>query len=153
MRPGRIILVVAMLVIVGGSAGGFYFRAMLIPMIWGAAGEAEPPPKRVIRPEDFAYCDLPDIMVTLDSRGSSSKHVVKLSVSLELDDRADQPRVQAYIPRVIDVFQVYIRQLSVEDVSGVPKIQQLRKDVLPRINAALEPAHVDDVLFREVLVQ
>jgi flagellar basal body-associated protein FliL len=43
--------------------------------------------------------------------------------------------------------------LSVEDVSGVPKIQQLRKDVLPRINAALEPAHVDDVLFREVLVQ
>jgi flagellar FliL protein len=153
MRPGRIILVVALLVIVGGSAGGFYFRAALTQLIWGAAGEAGPPSKRVVRPDEVAYCDLPDIMVTLDSRGSSSKHVVKLSVSLELDDRAEQPHVQAYIPRVIDVFQVYVRQLSVEDVTGVPKIQQLRQEVLTRINTALQPTHVDDVLFREVLVQ
>ncbi|MGB8839882.1 MAG: flagellar basal body-associated FliL family protein [Aliidongia sp.] len=153
MRPRRIILIVALLVIVGGLTGGFYFRAALTPMILGAAGDAGPPTKRVVKPDEVAYCDLPDIMVTLDNRGLPGNHVVKLSVSLELDDRAEQPRVQAYIPRVIDVFQVYIRQLSVEDVTGVPKIQQLRKAVLTRINAALEPTHVDDVLFREVLVQ
>lgn len=153
MRPGRIILVVVMLAIVGGAAGGFYFRGPLLQSIRGGAGEEGPPPKRIVKPEQFAYCDLPDIMVTLDNRGSYGSHIVKLSVSLELDDKAEQPRVQAYIPRVIDVFQVYIRQLGVEDVTGVAKIQQLRKEVLAKINTALDPVHVEDVLFREVLVQ
>jgi flagellar protein FliL len=150
MRLGRIILIVTLLLIAGGTAGGFYFQDRIRQVL---GFNAEPPLKKIVKPEDVAYCDLPEIMVTLDSRGSTGGHVLKLSASLALDDRMDQPRVQAYIPRVIDVFQIYIRQLIVEDVTGVPKIQHLRQEMLTRINAALEPAHVDDLLFRQVLVQ
>jgi flagellar FliL protein len=156
MRLGRIILIVILLLIAGGAAGGFYFQDRIKQALGLDAGrplDVGPPPKKIVKPEDVAYCDLPEIMVTLDSRGSTGGHILKLSASLALDDKTDQPRVQAYIPRVIDVFQTYIRQMTVEDVTGVPKIQLLRQELLTRINTALEPAHVDDVLFRQVLVQ
>jgi flagellar FliL protein len=159
MRPGRIILIVIILLLIAGATvGGLYFRSPIKKMIGLGGGETEtaepaPLPRKEVKPEDLAFCDLPDIMVTLDNHGGRGNHIVKLTVSLQLDDRSDQPRVNAYIPRVVDVFQVYVRQLGVEDVVGNVKLQQLRDELLPRINAALDPAHVDDILFREVLVQ
>jgi flagellar FliL protein len=156
MRLGRIILIVIVLLLVGGgAAAGFWFRDPLKKMV-GLGGEApvaEAPPKKVLKPEDFSYLDLPDIRITLNTRGTAANRIVKLAVSLQFEDEADQAQVQAFIPRVIDVFQVYVRQLSVEDVAGVQQMRRLRGELLTRVNAAVKPAHVDDVLFREVLVQ
>jgi len=157
MRRSRIILIIIVLLfIAGATAGGLYFRNPIKKMIGLPVTETaatEPPPKKVVKPEDVVFCDLPDIMVTLNNQHDHGNHLVKLTVSLELDDKTDQPRVQAYIPRVVDVFQVYVRQLAVEDVVGVAQMRRLRDGLLPRINAVLAPSHVDDILFREVLVQ
>jgi flagellar FliL protein len=160
MTRGRIIFIVILLLIIGGALGsGYYFRGPLKKMVGLASDEPEtaaapePPPKKEVKPEDIVFCDLPDMMVTLDNRGGHSNHIVKFSISLQLDDRNDQPHVNAYIPRVVDVFQVYVRQLGVEEVVGPAHLKTLRDALLPRLNAALEPAHVDDILFREVLVQ
>jgi len=157
MRLSRIILVVVVLLLLaGGTIGALFFRGPIKQLI-GLGGDVtapgEPPPKKVVAPEDIAYADLPDIMVTLDKRSGHGNQIVRLAVSLELDDKADQPRVNAYVPRVIDVFQVYFRQLAVEDLAGPAKLRVVRDALLPRLNAALAPSHVDDVLFREVVVQ
>ena len=159
MGRGRIILIVVVpLLIAGAVGGGYFFRAPLKKMVGLGGDESQtaeppPPPKKVVKPEDVVFCDLPDIMVTLNNHGGRSNHIVKFTVSLQLDDKADQSHVNAYIPRVVDVFQVYIRQLGAEDVVGNEHLQHLRDELLPRLNAALEPAHVDDILFREVPVQ
>lgn len=161
MTRGRIIVILIILLVLGAAlGGGFYFRAPLKKMVGLGGDEAEtvaatpaPPPKKEVKPEDIVFCDLPDMMVTLYNHGGPSNHIVKFSISLQLDDKNDQPHVNAYIPRVVDVFQVYVRQLSVQDVVGPDHLRHLRDELLPRINAAVEPSHVDDVLFREVLVQ
>lgn len=157
MRRSRIVLIVVMLLVLAGAAAAGWFFLEPIKRLAGLGGavpaEEAPPVPPPPKPEDIVYCDLPDIMVMLDAHGARERRVVKLGVSLALYDRDEQPKVQAYIPRILDVFQVYIGQLKIEDVSGVPQLARLRGELLKRINAALQPSHVDDVLFREVQVQ
>jgi flagellar protein FliL len=76
-----------------------------------------------------------------------------MSVSLELDSAADLPKLQAVLPRIIDNFQVYLRELRVEDLKGSAGMYRLREELLLRVNAAVAPAKINDVLFKEMLVQ
>ena len=50
-------------------------------------------------------------------------------------------------------FQVYLRELRVEDLSGSAGVYRLKEELLARVNAAVEPINVTDVLFKEMLVQ
>ncbi|HWI26959.1 MAG TPA: flagellar basal body-associated FliL family protein [Stellaceae bacterium] len=98
------------------------------------------------------FFDLPDLLVNLNTTGRKASFL-KLSVSLELERPEDLPRLQAVMPRIIDNFQVYLRELRVEDLRGSGGIYRLREELLARVNAAVAPIKVRDVLFKEMLVQ
>ena len=98
------------------------------------------------------FFDLPDLLVNLNTTGRKASFL-KLSVSLELEHAEDLPRLQAVMPRIIDNFQVYLRELRVEDLRGSGGIYRLREELLARVNAAVAPVKVRDVLFKEMLVQ
>ena len=57
------------------------------------------------------------------------------------------------MPRVVDSFQVYLRELRPEDMEGSASIVRMKEELLRRVNLALEPIHINDVLFKEVVVQ
>ncbi len=57
------------------------------------------------------------------------------------------------LPRVLDNFQVYMRELRLDDLSGSAGLFRLKQEMLSRINRAVEPVQVSDVLFSELLVQ
>ena len=61
--------------------------------------------------------------------------------------------MEKLLPRIIDRFQVYLRELRAEDISGSAGVYRLKEELLGRVNKAIEPAKVSDVLFREMLVQ
>ena len=46
-----------------------------------------------------------------------------------------------------------IRELRVEDLRGSAGLYRLREELLARVNNAAQPAKVNDVLFKEMLVQ
>lgn len=54
---------------------------------------------------------------------------------------------------MIDQFQVYLRELRVEDLQGSAGMYRLREELLIRVSAAVKPAKVSDILFKEMLVQ
>ena len=62
-------------------------------------------------------------------------------------------RVQAVIPRVIDNFQTYLRELRVDDLNGSAGLYRLREELLTRVNVAVQPAKVNAILFKEMLIQ
>jgi len=74
-------------------------------------------------------------------------------VSLEIDDPLVQPEIEKVKPRIIDRFQVYLRELKADDISGSAGVYRLKEELLSRVNAAIEPHEVKDVLFREMLIQ
>jgi flagellar protein FliL len=57
------------------------------------------------------------------------------------------------MPRIIDTFVTYLRELRPEDLRGSAGLMRLREEMLVRVQAAARPARVTDVLFREMLVQ
>lgn len=147
-----------LIMIAGGAVGlllvagaGLYFTGMLDGLLGkkhaAAAAEAPPPPKPLV------FFDLPDFLVNLNSGGAKKASFLKLSVSLELEKQEDTARLQAVMPRIVDNFQIYLRELRVDDLRGSGGIYRLREELLARVNAAVAPVKVSDVLFKEMLVQ
>jgi flagellar FliL protein len=141
------------LLLLAGTGGVLYFTGLVGKLMgskpaetaWAAAAPA-PPPKPSV------FLDLPDLLVNLNSTGRKASFL-KISVSLDLEDHADTARIQAVMPRIIDNFQVYLRELRVEDLRGSGGIYRLREELLARVNEAAAPVKVKDVLFKEMLVQ
>jgi len=136
-----------MFVLVAAGAG-LYFTGMLDRFIGHKTESAEAPPAT-----PPVFFELPDFLVNLNSAGGKKANFLKLSVSLQLEKPDDAPRVQAMMPRIIDNFQIYLRDLRIEDLRGSEGIYRLREELLARVNAAVAPVKVSEVLFREMLVQ
>ncbi len=103
-------------------------------------------------PKEAIYFDLPDMLVNLNTGGGKPRYL-KLSVSLEVYDDATVSELERVLPRVIDRFQVYLRELRAEDISGSAGVYRLKEELLARVTSAVEEHEVNDVLFREMLVQ
>jgi len=154
-KPGgrkKLILFVAApvlaLILIGA---GLYFTGMLGGLFGSsAAATAEAAKAKPVKPP--AFFDIPELLVNINSGGKRAGFL-KISVSLELEDGASVPQVQAVLPRILDNFQTYLRELRVEDLKGSAGLYRLREELLIRVNAAVAPAKVTDVLFKEMLVQ
>lgn len=111
----------------------------------GAHGEGVPHP---------VFFEVPDILVNVASDGDKPAFL-KLSVSLELEgeEEAAKAAIEPVMPRVVDQLQTYLRELRVEDLSGSASVYRLKEELLRRVNLAVEPVKVKDVLFREMIIQ
>jgi len=149
----KLVLFVALpLLLLGGGAAGAYFMGLLDPLLGKQATHVEGEEGAEAVPTASIYYDLPELLVNLNT-GSRKSNFLKISVALELDDEATIERLKTVMPRIIDNFQVYLRELRIEDLSGSAGIERLREELLLRVNAAIRPAKVRDVLFKEMLVQ
>lgn len=147
-----IIIIVAILLVVGGLAGA-YFTGLLDPvieMIVGDPSEHEPTVEGETGPSVFY--ELPALTVNLNTGGRQARFI-KIQVSLELENEADKPKVEAVIARVMDNFNVYLRELRIEDLNGSAGVYRLREELLTRIRSAVAPVKVRDILFKEMLIQ
>ncbi|HZB91110.1 MAG TPA: flagellar basal body-associated FliL family protein [Stellaceae bacterium] len=151
-RPSRkklLLLIIGGVLLLGVSVGVLFFTGVLGKVL----GHKEP--EKVMAenaPPPAVFFDLPDLLVNLNTTGRKEAFL-KLQVSLELERPEDLPRLQAVMPRIIDNFQVYLRELRVEDLRGSGGIYRLREELLARVNAAVAPIKITDVLFKEMLVQ
>jgi flagellar FliL protein len=57
------------------------------------------------------------------------------------------------MPRLLDMFQTYLREMRPEELRGSAGTYRLREQLIARANVAVQPAHVTDVLFTELLIQ
>lgn len=152
----KILIIVLPILLLLGAGAGVYFSGLLDKFMGKKAEEhheeasaAPPPPKAV---QAAAFMDLPEMLVNLQTTGRKQAFL-KLRVALELEAITDQPRVEQMLPRIVDNFQVYLRELRIEDLQGASGMHLLREELLTRVNAAVKPVKVSDVLFKEMLVQ
>ena len=139
-----IIIAAAALVLLLGGGGAAYFLLF--------SGGAEKDAAAVDQvPASFFY-DLPSMTVNLSSE-AGSEQFLKLSVSLEIADETMVAAIEPRLARVIDAFQVYLRELRRSDLEGSAGIYRLKEELRRRVNLALYPVQVESILFKEVLVQ
>lgn len=143
--------IVLLNVLVGGLAMGAYFSASRAPVAEkdpAVAGEAT---GAEVGPAAIRY-DVPDLLVTLTGAESRPTRV-KISLAVEVEDQATVEQLDTVMPRVVDAFQVYLREFAVADLKGVAGAERLREAFLMRVNAAIRPATVRDVRLDDLQVQ
>lgn len=153
----KILMLVLPILLLIGAGAGLYFTGVIDSLLGkvkgggdehAAAAKADAP--KQVGPAVFM--DLPEMLVNLQTQGRKQTFL-KIRVALELESPADMPRVDQVMPRIVDSFQVYLRELRVEDLQGAAGMHLLREELLTRVSAAVKPVKVNDVLFREMLVQ
>jgi flagellar FliL protein len=98
------------------------------------------------------FMDLPEIIANLNA-GPRKAAYVKVRPKLELARAEDEATIKAALPRLMDLFQTYLREMRPEELRGSAGTYRLREELLARANIAVAPARVVDVLFPEMLVQ
>lgn len=98
------------------------------------------------------YYDLPEFIVNMNTPGER-RRFLRLRARLDVADPRTIDRVEALMPRIVDGFQVYLRELRPTDLAGSAGTFRLREELLRRVNYEIAPASADDLLFVEVVVQ
>lgn len=170
-RKKLIIIILVLLVILGGAGAGLYFSGFLDPYLKkgeaaeGAAegehGKAAEGAESCVKDEHgkevcgvagAQFLKIPDMIVNLNTEDGAPRYL-RLSVQLEFKSAADMAEVEKVLPRVVDQFQTYLRELRVRDLRGSAGIYRLQAELLARVNQAAYPVEVQDVLFQEILIQ
>ena len=153
-----VLFVVLPLLLLGGGGAGVMFSGLLDgdeeAEATGEDGEdaADDMAAGEEESHNAIFYDLPEMLVNLNTAGRQASFL-KIQVSLELGDPDAVPLVEAVLPRIVDNFQVYLRELRPDELSGTKGIFRLKEELLVRVNNAVQPARVYDILFKEILVQ
>ena len=121
-------------------AGGYF-------MFFG--GKADPNKQAFVR---SIYFDMPEMTVNLAATSERPQYW-RVKVTLEMADSRTQDAVKTAMPRVVDAFQVHLRELSAVDLEGSAGLYRLREELASRITVAIAPVKIRAALFKEVVVQ
>jgi flagellar protein FliL len=141
--PLKLIIAAAGLLALGGAGAAGYLMLGHSKETSAAVAAVKPP----------TFVDVPEVLVNLASTGAERTQYLKVKIVLELPDDALQPQVQSAMPRVMDAFQTYLRELRVTDLDGSAGLYRLKEELTRRVNAAISPNRVNAVLFKEIVVQ
>ena len=78
---------------------------------------------------------------------------MKINVSLEIEVPEIAPQLDALAPSIVESFQVYLRDLQLENLNGSAGLYRIKEELLVRVIIAAQPHKIKDVLFREMSVQ
>lgn len=171
------LLLLALPVVLAAVGAGLWFSGLLAPLLGGehAAETAEAVAPSVSQP---AFVDLPDIVSNLNAPGRRASFV-RVKAKLEVARPEDVAAVQAAMPRLLDLFSTYLREVRPEELRGSAGSHRLREELIARATIAIAPEargerpapeargerpapearaerpspRVTDVLFTEILVQ
>jgi flagellar FliL protein len=101
---------------------------------------------------DVVFYEMPELLVNIRSEDGRASYL-KLKVTLECDSEETIHAIEPAMPRVMDRFQSFLRELRVEDLNGSLGSYRLRLELLRRVNLAVAPEQINAVLIEEMLIQ
>ncbi|MCA1999375.1 MAG: flagellar basal body-associated protein FliL [Hyphomicrobiales bacterium] len=141
----KLIIIGAAAALLLAAAGGGYMMF---------AGKKAEDAQSAAAKKKMVFFDLPEITTNLAAQPGQERPVyLRLKVALELEDQKMIAEITPLLPRVMDNFQIFLRELRPSDLEGSAGLYRLKEELVRRINAAVYPARVEAVLFKDVLVQ
>lgn len=151
----KLLLIAVPVLLLGGGAGAWF--SGVLPRLPGhgeaahGAAAGEKGGEKAEAAKAPAFMDMPDIVANLNAGRRPS--FIKLKTKFELSKPEDAAALQAAMPRIVDLFQSYLREMRPEELRGTAGTYRLREELIARTNIAAHPARVLNVLFTEMLVQ
>lgn len=142
-----IIIIAAAILVLGGGGAGLYFSGIL-----GGGEKKDANAEDPLLKNQTLYHDMDEFLVNLNNPGTQVSFL-KAVITLELPNQLSLNEVQDKMPKIRDIFQVYLRELRNSDLQGSAGLQRLRTELLLRINSVMEKGKVNNILFKEIIIQ
>ncbi len=145
----RKISMVTIAILVGGvialAVGGFLAYKYIGGLIGvNTSGESEN--------ANSEYMALDEMLISIKSN-SARQQYLKLKFSFELESAGDRLEVTRNLPRILDDFQAFLRELKVEEIQGSEGWYRLKEEMLIRVNTILAPKSIREVLISDLVIQ
>jgi flagellar FliL protein len=110
------------------------------------------------QPEEVFYYALHDdegepVTLLVNIRGTDGRPMV---LQLELRFQSSDPELghvlEEQLPPIMDHYLAFLSELREDDLYGSAGMHRVRLELLRRINLAIEPSHVDQVLIQRFLI-
>jgi flagellar protein FliL len=98
------------------------------------------------------FMTMPPITVNITTADSRPAYL-KLKLTLQAKDMETAEAIEPLMPRIMDQYTGFLRELRMEDLAGSAGYARLQSELLKRVNLAVAPAQIDAVLIEEMLVQ
>jgi flagellar protein FliL len=151
-----IIIGAAAIVVLLGGAGLFFFLSSSSAPVedaeHGATATEGEHAGAAAAGHTFIF-NLPPMIVNLNAEEGQKEAFMKLTVALEVANQETMVEIQPSMAKVVDAFQVYLRELRRSDLEGSAGVYRLKEELLRRVNVAIYPSRVESILFKEILVQ
>ena len=178
----KLLVLLAIPLVLGGAGAGLWFGGILPPLLGmvakpadkgahgavehgkesgtdaavpATAGQGAGADAKAGKPDARpmpVFMEMPEIIANLNA-GPRRNSFIKLRPRLELARAEDEVLVRAAMPRLLDLFQTYLREMRPDELRGSAGTYRLREELLARGNIAVAPARILDVLFPEIIVQ
>jgi flagellar protein FliL len=140
-----IIMAAAGVLVLGGGGGAWFF------LFSKKDHHEEKPAVAAAKPP--AFLDMPEVVVNLSSTNNGRAQYLKAKIVLEVTDQKIADEIKPVLPRVLDSFQTYLREMRSSDLEGSAGIYRVRDELTKRVNLAVAPSRINAVLFKEIVVQ
>ncbi len=104
-------------------------------------------------PNGTVYYEFPSFLVNLNMTDAKRATFLKATIQLELQGTDDIEKIDLLKPRLTDIINTYLRELRPSDINGSAGLFRLKEELLVRVNQVADPVKINDILFKEVLVQ
>ncbi|MBR1778776.1 MAG: flagellar basal body-associated FliL family protein [Alphaproteobacteria bacterium] len=151
----KILLLLLPIFLVVGTVIGLYFSGIADSFLTiKHSEESDTPVQEEKQSKSGAiFFDVPEILVNLSVRAGQKPIYFKIRVALEMNSAADAEQVEKMLPRIVDSLQFYLREMRLEEIQGSVGTYRLKEEIHSRLNRILAPIKVNDVLFKEILIQ
>lgn len=97
------------------------------------------------------YYELPAMLANIQNDDGETA-VLKLVVLLEVDNEETIAKIEPLLPRIVDRYQGFLRELRMEDIKGSAGYYRLKLELLRRVNQAVAPVKINDLTIDTLLV-
>jgi flagellar FliL protein len=98
------------------------------------------------------FIEIPAQQYNLNTGGQGRQYLLA-EITLEVDRESFKADIEEKLPRILDEFNIYMRELHPEDVTGARGLLHVKTELLSRINQSVAPSRVRDVLFQKFIIQ
>lgn len=163
----KLIMMLVIVLLLGGGGVGAYFSGFLDGLLGKPVEKTEEKAQAQGEQQgtegttaeggeaeaaQVVYFDLPDVMANLNP-GSPTPSFIKTVISLEAPSPEVAEKLQQMQPKIQDIVITYVRELRPSDLKGSAGVYRLRDELMLRINKAIAPDKINNILFKELLIQ
>ena len=150
----KVLLLLLPIFLVVGSVVGLYFSGIADSVLTVPDQDREKQAERDGgETSDALFYDIPEILVNLSAKAGQKPIYFKIRVALEMNSAEDIAFAEKMLPRIVDSLQFYLREMRLEELQGSIGTYRLKEEINGRLNRILAPVKVNDVLFKEILIQ